>query len=114
MENLKNIKPEWGNREQIQLVRYYDDLRNGLSRLTRADDWGRDEDAEEFELANYVHAAFICPVCLNQHTVYLETPDASTDNNEFVLDSNYCVNCQTEFCFHDDSEFELYVKPENE
>ena len=112
VNKIKQIKPEWGNLEQIQLVRHYSDLRNGLKPLTNGDDWGRDEDAEEFEMGSYVHAAFICPVCFNPHTVYLEEDNGITDENEFVLDSNYCATCQTEFCFHDESEFELYVNPD--
>lgn len=107
LKDIRTLIPEWGNRNHIDTVRHYNDLRLGLKPLTSSKSWESDLDADEHSIYRHAHACIICPECLRRHTVITDN-----DTGEFLNDSNYCTYCQTEFIFHDDSEFELYVNPE--
>jgi hypothetical protein len=100
---LANQQPEWGNRSQIDAVRLYDKIRNGLSPVKIIQ-----EPDPDFEF-EYDVLVIECPCCFNNHTIYLN--NSMWYENDFELDSNYCVMCETEFIVNPQSEFEILVKP---
>lgn len=104
------IRPIWGNKDQIMLVREYDQIRNGLKlvKYIRKFDAAHDEDCEEF---GYEKAVIECPFCFIPHEIIVDT---DLSKPEFALDSQYCLFCQTEFIFNPESEFEILVKQEPE
>lgn len=110
VNKLSSLKVEFGNVDQIQTVRHYNDLRLGLKPVVEGSKaWDSNPDAECFDLDYHPHASFNCPECFHKHVVWTDK-----DTGEFLNDSNFCTYCQTEFVFHDDSEFKLYVNPEQQ
>jgi hypothetical protein len=96
-----DAKPVWGDREQINAVRIYDKIRNGLLPVTIISEPDPDD---EFD---YEIIVVECPCCFIHHTLYLSTD--KHNKGDFELDSNYCVRCDTEFMVNPDSEFEILV-----
>lgn len=94
-------KPIWGDREQINAVRFYDQIRNGLLPVTIVSEPDPDD---EFD---YEIVVIECPCCFIHHKLYLSTD--MQNKGDFELDSNYCVMCQTEFIVNPLSEFKILV-----
>ena len=97
----KELKPVWGDRHCIDLVRKYDEIRNAKrpvvlkSRLRRVvDDDGyvyRNVDVE-------------CPFCFIEHDIVIDD-----DDKTFYNDSNYCLFCESEFILTENDE--VYINP---
>lgn len=105
--NPNQIKPEFGDPEQIKILNHYIDIRNGVKPVEYLIDWDMWYNDEEDDLPYTVERCrILCPMCFYPHdlVVIVET------GNAFEFDSEYCQHCDQEFIFNPDSEFQILVK----
>ena len=104
--NLINGQPlEFGNREQIKLIRKANDLYEGRKAVATVQESYEDEDeAEEFEceVESYQYLNFTCIMPNCQHNIYRRSVRKYFSHN----DTFRCEGCEAEYqirdceCFH--------------
>jgi len=110
----KPIKPVWGDKDQILMVRRYDEQARGIRPVRMITDYydpvdDMDEDDEDIDFYTenkFVHAQIECPCCMAQHEIQVHKQGV----NYFYNDSEFCGVCQTEFYFDEEREYKLFVK----
>jgi len=108
----KPIKPVWGDRDQILMVRRYDEQARGIRpvrMITGFYDPYEDEEDGLYDVYNthqYWAAQIECPCCMAQHEIQVHKQGV----NYFYNDSEFCGVCQTEFYFDEEREYKLFVK----